>query len=116
MTVSSMVNSALHWNCNSHSCMEEMLLTAMVYWLKSHPSSEKTTIAAAYHHIMKDDLGKLCIKEDKMRDHLIRCFDKGKLRRFPQTSETEDIQRCKEQYVSVIMSCSRCKKPDSYQE
>ncbi len=45
------------------------------------------SIAAAYHAAMNDDVGALVFDEPKMRAHLIKCFEKGKLSRFPRTKK-----------------------------
>ncbi len=45
------------------------------------------SIAAAYHTAMKDDVSTRVFAEDKMRSHLVRCFEKGKLSRFPCTKK-----------------------------
>ncbi len=45
------------------------------------------SIAAAYHAAMNDDVGALVFDEPKMRAHLMKCFEKGKLSRFPRTKK-----------------------------
>ena len=44
-------------------------------------------IAAAYHAAARGDLGSMVFDEGKMRNHLIKCFEQGRLTRFPQTTK-----------------------------
>ena len=56
-------------------------------------------IAAAYHYAVKDDLGTISFKEDRMRNHLLQCFQKEKLRRFPQAESGQQVKRARSQFI-----------------
>ena len=65
--------------------------------------------------------GKLKFKQDAMRNHLYRCFNKGELRMFPATRRdvqatvrsTDFIEQfcsCRMPEMSPMVECSQCRQ------
>ena len=72
------------------------------------------SIAAAYHAAMNDNVDSLVFDEAKMRAHLIKCFEKGKLSRFPRTKKAMP-KRPTPQTIAITIYCM-CKRPDSFED
>ena len=72
------------------------------------------SIAAAYHAAMNDNVDSLVFDEAKMRAHLIKCFEKGKLSRFPRTKKAMP-KRPKPQTIAITIYCM-CERPDSFED
>ena len=68
-------------------------------------------IAWAYHLLVGDSLNTLTLDQQKLRRHLVRCFEKKKLSRFPKSSQ--EAPRSEIVWVSVVASCYQCIRPDS---
>ena len=65
-------------------------------------------IAWAHHIAMGDDVRSLYLDQQKLRHHLVRCFERRRLSRFPKTKEEVQIFN-----VDIHAFC-RCKSPDSW--
>ena len=49
------------------------------------------TIAFAFHIAGGNAVGKLSFQQDKMKEHLINCFEKGQMKAFPQMSQKTEV-------------------------
>ena len=63
---------------------------------------------------MNDNVDSLVFDEAKMRAHLIKCFEKGKLSRFPRTKKAMP-KRPTPQTIAITIYCM-CKRPDSFED
>ncbi|XP_064383224.1 uncharacterized protein LOC135348618 isoform X3 [Halichondria panicea] len=73
-------------------------------------------IAAAYHALQGDNLDTITLNEDKMRPHLVRCFENEKLRRFPKSKDVSSRKR-PERFSSIVITIyCPCLRPDCYDE
>ena len=73
-------------------------------------------IAAAYHALQGDNLDTITLNEDKMRPHLVRCFENEKLRRFPKSKDVSSRKR-QERFSSIVITIyCPCLRPDCYDE
>ncbi len=52
--------------------------------------------------------------EPKMRAHLIKCFEKGKLSRFPRTKKATPKRPAPQTIAITIYTVCMCKRPDSF--
>ncbi len=73
------------WSCPTLIEISRRCIATFLWWLSS--SKRVQTTAAAYHAAINDNVGALVFDEAKMRAHLIKCFEKGKLSRFPRTKK-----------------------------
>ena len=71
-------------------------------------------IAWAYHLLVGDSLNTLTLDQQKLRRHLVRCFEKKKLSRFPKSRQ--ETPRSEIVWVSVVASCYQCIRPDSWND
>ncbi len=74
-------------------------------------------IAAAYHTLQGDNLDTITLNVDKMRPHLVRCFENEKLRRFLKSKEGSSRRKRPERFSSILITiyCPYL-RPDSYDE
>ena len=56
-------------------------------------------IAFGYHWAQGDNLQDLALKQDAMRNHLLKCFESQKLMPFPTT--TAPVKRCRQKKYSI---------------
>ena len=49
------------------------------------------TIAFAFHIAGGNAVGKLSLQQDKMKEHLINCFEKGQMKAFPKMSQGTEV-------------------------
>ncbi len=71
------------------------------------------SIAAA---AMNDDVGALVFDEPKMRAHLIKCFEKGKLSRFPRTKKATPKRPAPQTIAITIIILYVQETPDSFED
>ena len=120
------IYDSLHHDINSY---DDKLLRQMAYMLI--PRSRHMTLFTAdmEKHVGTSDCGlfataaatSLCLgllpqnckwKQEKMREHLIRCFEGGVLKEFPKLSKTRDHQcylESKEVQVFLPLSTAICR-------
>ena len=68
-------------------------------------------IAFAYHAALGDDLQTITFNEDKLRTHLVTCFEKEKFSRFPLMS-SKVKRACKPSGEFIKLYCD-CRLPGS---
>ena len=71
-------------------------------------------IAFAYHAALGDDLQTITSDQDKLRTHLVTCFEKEKFSRFPLMS-SKVKRACKPSGELIKLYCD-CRLPGSYDD
>ena len=71
-------------------------------------------IAFAYHAALGDDLQTITFDQDKLRTHLVTCFEKEKFSRFPLMS-SKVKRACKPSGKFIKLYCD-CRLPGSYDD
>ena len=69
-------------------------------------------VAFAYHAAIGDELERIIFDQGQMRKHLLRCFEKKELSRFPHKL-LRSRGECKFQYIA-LHCYDHCKLPESY--
>ncbi len=94
---------------------QQALLVTIIPVQQQSPGSNNCglfSIAAAYHAAKGNNIETITLNENKMRSHLIRCFEKQKLTAFPKGKQTGEVRRPKWQYIAIPVYCP-CQRPDS---
>ena len=68
-------------------------------------------VAFAYHAAIGDELKRIIFDQGQMRKHLLRCFEKKELSRFPHKL-LRSRGECKFQYIA-LHCYDHCKLPES---
>ena len=69
-------------------------------------------VAFAYHAAIGDDLKTITFDQGQLRKHLLHCFEKKELSRFPHKLVRRKV-KCKIQFVA-LHCYDNCKLPESY--
>lgn len=70
------------------------------------------SIAFAYHAALGDDLANISFQQDKLRSHLVTCFENNCLSKFPTTTR-KSSRACKPSVSFVRLYCD-CRLPESF--
>ena len=70
-------------------------------------------IALAYHMAAGDNIEQLSLDQSKLRVHLVRCFERKRLSRFPKTKD--GVQRSDIRNICIVSYC-KCRRPDSWND
>ena len=70
------------------------------------------SIAFAYHAVLGEDPAKITFDQDKLRSHLVTCFENNCLSKFPTTSQ-KTSRACKPSVSFIPLYCD-CRLPESF--
>jgi hypothetical protein len=74
-------------------------------------------IAFALHLAVGDDLTKIIFEQEKMREHLLKCFMKKKLDPFPHSNVSAiPMNLCRpycQPFTQILLYCN-CRMPETY--
>ena len=71
------------------------------------------SIAAAYHAAKGDNIKTITFKENRMRLHLIQCFEHQKFTAFSKARQIGDFRRPELQHITITVFCP-CQRPYSF--
>ncbi len=71
------------------------------------------SIAAAYHAAKGNDIAAITFNENRMRSHLIQCFQRQKVTAFPKSKKEGGVRRPESQHICITVHCP-CQWPDSF--
>ena len=73
------------------------------------------SIAAAYHAAKRDNIAAITFNENRMRSHLVHCFEHQKFTAFPKSRKIGKASRPQLQHICISIYCP-CQRPDSFDE